>query len=101
MDGYFGVGAVRFGTLSEREQQIMQEIVKGRQNKEIAKILGIVEGTVKVHIKTILKKCGARTRTEAVYKLVILDRTEGAVADLIAQVTRDAEAMAREFAGPL
>ena len=51
--------------LSERELEVLREIVGGKSNKEIASALGIVEGTVKAHVTNILLKLGAADRTHA------------------------------------
>ncbi len=52
--------------LSQREIQVLHELVSGGSNKEIASILNITEHTVKAHVKNILAKLPARDRTEAV-----------------------------------
>jgi DNA-binding NarL/FixJ family response regulator len=52
--------------LSPRELEVLRLLVGGRRNKEIASALEISEGTVKVHVSTILMKLGASDRTEAV-----------------------------------
>lgn len=51
--------------LSPRELQILRCLVAGQANKLIARDLNITEGTVKVHIKRLLKKINARNRTQA------------------------------------
>ena len=51
--------------LSAREMQVLKLIVKGKSNKEIASALGVVEGTVKIHINNILGKLGVSDRTQA------------------------------------
>ena len=51
--------------LSDRENQIMRRLIAGASNKLIGRDLGITEGTVKVHIKTMLRKVGAVNRTQA------------------------------------
>jgi two-component system nitrate/nitrite response regulator NarL len=51
--------------LSDREMQILACLVNGDQNKQIAQALNISDGTVKVHLKAILKKTGAQNRTQA------------------------------------
>jgi two-component system nitrate/nitrite response regulator NarL len=51
--------------LSDREMQILGYLLDGAQNKQIARDLQICEGTVKVHLKAILKKIGAQNRTQA------------------------------------
>ena len=52
-------------SLTRRENEIMQEIAKGLSNKEISEKLYISEGTVKVHVKSLLKKLEAKSRVEA------------------------------------
>lgn len=52
-------------TLSPREKEILSHLTKGPSNKEIANFLDIAEGTVKVHLKGILKKIGVHNRTQA------------------------------------
>ena len=52
--------------LTERERSVLQEVAGGNRNKDIAVHLFISEETVKVHIKHIMEKLGARDRTEAV-----------------------------------
>jgi DNA-binding NarL/FixJ family response regulator len=52
-------------TLSERELQVLQQIIKGKSNKEIGDLLSITEGTVKYHVTGILTKLGVTDRTHA------------------------------------
>ena len=52
-------------SLTTREQQILEQIANGMSNKRIASELGISEGTVKVHVKHLLKKLNLHSRTEA------------------------------------
>ncbi len=67
------VDAMRSGTpapatdeaLTERERQILQLIAAGKSNKHIARQLGISDGTVKVHVKNLLRKLHLRSRLEA------------------------------------
>ncbi|WP_413165901.1 response regulator [Capilliphycus salinus ALCB114379] len=51
--------------LTKREQEILALIAAGKSNQEIADILYIATGTVRVHVHTILKKLNARDRTQA------------------------------------
>lgn len=51
--------------LTERELEILQQIVEGRTNKEIARALYISEKTVKNHVSNILKKLDLSDRTQA------------------------------------
>jgi two-component system NarL family response regulator len=52
--------------LSEREQQVLELVAKGKSNKEIATDLDITEATVKGHLTNILSKLGVSDRTQAV-----------------------------------
>jgi DNA-binding NarL/FixJ family response regulator len=52
--------------LSSRELEVLRLLVVGRRNREIAGALDITEGTVKLHVSSILGKLGATDRTEAV-----------------------------------
>jgi DNA-binding NarL/FixJ family response regulator len=54
--------------LTERETEILRLMAGGYSNKEIAKSLGVAEGTVKNHVSNILSKMGVRDRTRAVLK---------------------------------
>jgi two-component system nitrate/nitrite response regulator NarL len=51
--------------LTEQESRILDQLVDGKSNKLIAKDMGITEGTVKVHVKHLLKKLNLRSRVEA------------------------------------
>ncbi len=52
-------------SLSEREAQMLEGLVKGHPNKVIARTCDIAEATVKVHIKAILRKIRVENRTQA------------------------------------
>ena len=62
-DGSFSI-RVRHG-LSEREEQVLRDLVKGLPNKTIARKRDIAEATVKVHLKSILRKIRMANRTQA------------------------------------
>jgi DNA-binding NarL/FixJ family response regulator len=51
--------------LTLREQEVLKLIADGAANAEIAQRLGIGRETVKSHVRKLLTKLGARTRTEA------------------------------------
>nr|WP_282569308.1 response regulator transcription factor [Aliiroseovarius sp. S1339] len=51
--------------LSRRELQILALLCDGQQNKEIAHSFGIQEVTVKMHMRSVIRKLGARNRTHA------------------------------------
>jgi two-component system nitrate/nitrite response regulator NarL len=51
--------------LTSRQWAVLRELVVGRSNKEIAKILGIEEITVKVHLQAVFKRLQVSNRTQA------------------------------------
>ena len=51
--------------LTEQELRILEKIAAGLSNKQIGRELDIAEGTVKVHVKHILRKLELRSRVEA------------------------------------
>jgi len=51
--------------MTEQELRILERIANGKSNKLIGKELDIAEGTVKVHVKHILRKLNLRSRVEA------------------------------------
>jgi two-component system nitrate/nitrite response regulator NarL len=51
--------------LTEREKQILQFLLNAYSNKHIARALNNSEGTVKVHLKSLMKKISAGNRTQA------------------------------------
>jgi two-component system, NarL family, response regulator len=53
-------------TLTQRELHVLKLLAEGRSNKDIARRLVITEGTAKTHVKAILTKLDAISRTEAV-----------------------------------
>jgi DNA-binding NarL/FixJ family response regulator len=52
--------------LTAREVEVLQQVSGGNRNRDIADILHISEETVKVHVKHIMEKLGARDRTQAI-----------------------------------
>lgn len=54
-----------FSELTPRETQILEHLAAGQSNKVIARELGIADGTVKLHVKAILRKLGVSSRVEA------------------------------------
>ncbi|KPF55051.1 hypothetical protein D621_09005 [beta proteobacterium AAP51] len=58
--------APRAEALTERQLEVLGELVRGRSNKEIARTLGMAEPTVKGHLVTIFRVLRVRNRAEAV-----------------------------------
>jgi two-component system nitrate/nitrite response regulator NarL len=54
-----------FAELTPREMEILKHLAEGQSNKVIGRELGIADGTVKLHVKSILRKLGIRSRVEA------------------------------------
>ena len=52
--------------LTPREVEVLREVSSGSRNREIAQSLNISEETVKVHVKHIMEKLGAKDRTQAI-----------------------------------
>lgn len=50
--------------LTGRQRDVFQLLLAGHSNKEIARELGVLEGTVKVHVRAIMQKLGVRNRTQ-------------------------------------
>ncbi|MFP5206901.1 MAG: response regulator [Acidobacteriota bacterium] len=59
--------AERMGSedLTQREFEVLEQIVSGKSNKEIAAELDVSESTVKTHINSLLSKLGVADRTQA------------------------------------
>ena len=52
-------------SLTRRQREILSLVGAGLSNRDIAARTGLTEGTVKLHVSNILKRLGARNRTEA------------------------------------
>jgi ATP/maltotriose-dependent transcriptional regulator MalT len=59
--------------LTAREREVLELIAKGLRNREIAQELFISEVTVKAHVRNIMQKLGARSRTHAVSLAHLVD----------------------------
>ena len=57
--------ALPLDRLTPRQQAVLVRVTAGASNKEIGRELGLSEVTVKLHVRQILKKIGARNRAEA------------------------------------
>ncbi|MCL4132670.1 UNVERIFIED_CONTAM: hypothetical protein GTU68_046335 [Idotea baltica] len=58
-------GSGRAYNLTPREMDILRHIAQGQSNKDIAAALGIVDGTVKLHVRAVLKKLNVQSRVQA------------------------------------
>ena len=59
-----------FSELTQREMEILCHLAEGLSNKVIARELGITDGTVKLHVRSILRKMQVRSRVEAAVRAV-------------------------------
>lgn len=57
--------AAPLSELTPREMEILSHVAEGQSNKMIARALNITDGTVKLHVKAILRKLGVHSRVEA------------------------------------
>ncbi len=64
-DGTLAEESTPFDDLTPRESEILGLLAEGQSNKVIARNLGISDGTVKLHVKAILRKLGVHSRVEA------------------------------------
>ena len=60
----------RFSELTAREMEILCHLAEGSSNKVIARELGITDGTVKLHVRSILRKMQVQSRVEAAVRAV-------------------------------
>jgi DNA-binding NarL/FixJ family response regulator len=59
------ISSITTNPLTQREQEILSLIAKGKTNQEIAEVLYITTGTVRVHVHAILHKLEVRDRSQA------------------------------------
>jgi DNA-binding NarL/FixJ family response regulator len=64
-------------TLSERQQAVLELLVEGHPNKEIARMLGLAEPTVKAHLVTIYRVLKVKNRTQAVLSAAMALKSRG------------------------
>ena len=70
------------GTLTGRERDVLNGLLTGLSNKEIAREHGLSEVTIKHHLKSLRSKLGARNRTHAVCRAIELGIAEEGVQPL-------------------
>ncbi|MGQ9366440.1 response regulator [Azospirillum sp. ST 5-10] len=58
--------AGRVASLSRQQRLVLEMLVKGQSNKQIAYLLDVTESTVKAHVSAILRKLNVQSRTQAV-----------------------------------
>lgn len=61
---YRNYSMIENNRLTERELEVLQYVIRGLTNREIADILMITHHTVKAHVASIIKKMGVRNRVE-------------------------------------
>ena len=66
----------RNGWLTGRERDVLNGLLAGQSNKEIAREHGLSEVTIKHHLKSLRSKLRARNRTHAVYRAIELGIAE-------------------------
>ena len=57
-------GSGKPARLSAREHQVLRLVARGLSNKQMARELAITDGTVKIHVRNLCRKVGARNRTQ-------------------------------------
>jgi len=69
LDGAETAGASQAGAarMTPRQLQVLRCVIEGKENKVIARELGISDGTVKQHVSAVLHSLGVDNRTKAVY----------------------------------
>jgi two-component system CheB/CheR fusion protein len=63
--------ARRIAGLTSRERQVVEMVVEGNPNKQVAYVLGISQRTVETHRATAMKKIGARTLSELIHLAIV------------------------------
>jgi DNA-binding NarL/FixJ family response regulator len=56
--------------LTHRQREVLDQLLLGQSSKEIARVLDLAEGTVKIHLAAIYRALGVKTRAEAIAKLM-------------------------------
>jgi len=58
------ISAAALDGLTDRQRDVLRLLLDGQSNKEIARSLGVLEGTVKVHLRSVMQRLGVRNRTQ-------------------------------------
>lgn len=58
--------ATQSNELTNREKEVLNQLVRGKSNKEIAAQLSISDKTVKIHVNKIYKKLNVNSRSQAI-----------------------------------
>lgn len=56
--------------LTDRQKQVLDQLLLGLSSKEIARVLDVAEGTVKIHLAAIYRALGVKSRAEAISRLM-------------------------------
>lgn len=70
LGGTANAGETPLESLTQREKEILDFIAAGKSNSQIAQLLCITPGTVRVHVHSILRKLNVRDRAQAVAKML-------------------------------
>ena len=60
--------------LTKREKEVFEQLIINKTTKEIARLLGISEKTVRNHISNTIQKLGVKNRTQAILELIKLEQ---------------------------
>jgi DNA-binding NarL/FixJ family response regulator len=69
-DGEQDIADYKF-KFTKREADIIDEMIQGKNNAQLAEALNLSENTIKTHIQSIYRKAGAGNRTELAYILMM------------------------------
>lgn len=70
-------------TLTTKQIEVLNLLMRGQSNKNIARALNVAEGTIKAHISAICQKLGVKTRVEAVIAATRLAHSPSAPPGLV------------------